>query len=74
MFLKTLIMVNNKGLRFPENVIEADNMYQILLTLLQGALWYMHQLQSRKTMEKFWSIKVTVSPEYGKVIITLSCT
>ena len=38
MFLKTLIMANNKGLRFPETVIEADNMYQILLILLQGAL------------------------------------
>ena len=67
-------MATDNGLRFSENVIEADNMYQILLTLLQEALWYMHQVQSRETMEKIWSIKVTVSPEYGKVIITLSCT
>ena len=38
----------DNGLRFSDNVIEADNMYQILLTLLQGALWYIHQVQSRK--------------------------
>ena len=52
MFLKMLIMASNKGLRFPENVIEADNMYQILLILLQGALWDMYQVQRPQNYEK----------------------
>ena len=34
----TLIMATDEGLHFPENVIEANNIDHILLTLLQGEL------------------------------------
>ena len=58
-------MATDEGLRFPENVIEANNIYHILLTLLQGELWYMYQVQGPQNygeilIDKSWSYEIVL--------------
>ena len=70
-------MATDNGLRLPENVIEANNIYHILLTLLQGALWHMYQVQRPQNNGEILIDKsdlLTGIEITGKETIALSCT